>query len=253
MEQGTLSDRVCAVVGASAGIGRAIAARLATEGARVVMLARHEARLAKAAADIGRAAMPLAVDVSQPDSVRSAFGVIEARFDRLDVLVNVAGVARLTLVEEATDEDIDYVMRINLFGPIYTARAATPLMRRTGGGTIVNISSEVTTDAMPYNTLYGASKGGLNALTSMLNRELRDADIRVCLCVVGRTSGTAFSDNFTEEQWAIARQRAEQEGYYARVAGSVAMTPEQVAEALVFMVTRPPSQILDVVHIRAAR
>jgi NAD(P)-dependent dehydrogenase (short-subunit alcohol dehydrogenase family) len=217
------------------------------------MIARREARLKEAAAEVGAAATPLLMDVSDPASVRSAFAAIEASFGRLDVLINVAGVTRLTLIEDATDEDIDYVMRINLLGPIYTARAASPLMRRMGGGTIVNVSSEIGTDAMPFNTLYGASKGGLNALTSMLNRELRDAAIRVCLCVVGRTSGTAFSDNFSAEQWAIARTRAEQEGYYARVAGTTAMTPGEVADALVFMVTRPASQMMDVLHIRAAR
>jgi NAD(P)-dependent dehydrogenase (short-subunit alcohol dehydrogenase family) len=197
--------------------------------------------------------VPIVADIARPDDVRAAFTQVEQRFGQVDVLVNAAAVARLTLVEDASDEDIDYVFRTNLFGPVHTARAVVPLMRRAGGGLIINISSEATTDAMPYNTLYGVSKAGVNALTSMLGRELREANIRVCLCVLGRTSGTAFSDNYSPAQWAVAKAQAEKEGYYARVAGTVAMAPDEVAETLVFMATRPAHQTLTVVHVRASR
>jgi meso-butanediol dehydrogenase/(S,S)-butanediol dehydrogenase/diacetyl reductase len=248
-----LTGKVCAVVGASAGIGRATARRLAADGAMVVMIARGEQRLTEAAREVGPAAVPFVADTSDPQSVRATFAAIGNRFGHLDILINVAGVARLTLIEDATDDDVDYVMRTNLFGPLYTTRAAIPLMRRTAGGVIVNVSSEATTDAMPYNTLYGISKAGLNALSTLMNHELRETGIRVCLCVAGRTSGTAFADNFTPEQWAVARAAAQASGYYARVAGSVAMTPDEVADALAFVVSRPVNQMLDVVHVRASR
>ena len=250
---GDLTGQVHAVVGASAGIGKATAVALAARGATVVMMARHADRLGMAAREAGNDAVAIVTDVADPASVRHAFDTVTRRFGRLDSLLNVAGVARLRLIEDASDEDIDYVMRINLHGPIYTSRAAIPLLRRSGGGTIVNVSSEVTQDAMPYNTLYGTSKAGLNAFSAMLNRELRESRIRVCLCIAGRTSGTAFSDNFSAAEWALERARAEAEGYYQRVAGSVPMAADEVADALVFMVTRPPTQMLDVLHVRSAQ
>src|SRR6266540_143815 len=131
---GQLHGRVVVVVGASAGIGLATARRCAAEGADVVMLARGRDRLVAAAAEVGDRATAIVCDITQPDSVRAAFGQIEAKFGKLDALLNVAGVARIRRIEDATDDDIAFVVGVNLLGPIYTTRAAIPLMRAAGAG-----------------------------------------------------------------------------------------------------------------------
>jgi NAD(P)-dependent dehydrogenase (short-subunit alcohol dehydrogenase family) len=240
------------IAGASAGIGRATATRFAAAGATVVMLARGKERLAEAADSVGSSAVPIVTDVAEPDSVRAAFAEITDRLGRVDVLLNVAGVTRVRWFEDATDEDIAHVMGINLLGPMYTTRAAIPLLDAAGGGVIVNVSSEITLDAMPMMVLYGTSKAGLEAFTKTMNRELRDRGIRVCTCVVGSTI-TSFSDNFSTEDLVTAHPVWMADGYIGRVAGTQPMEAEDVAEALFFQATRPPRQMLDVMHVRAAR
>ncbi|MFC4944264.1 SDR family oxidoreductase [Pseudonocardia sp. GCM10023141] len=249
---GALAGSVCVVVGASTGIGRATAARLVADGAAVVvMMARGAARLRQAAASVGGTSVAVPVDIADPAAVRAAFAEIGERWGRVDALFNVAGVSRLGRLGELSDEDIAYVFAINLLGPIYTARAVLPLMQ-DGGGTIVNVSSEATLDAMPGGILYGTSKAGLNAFTTMMTRELRGTGIRFCLCILGHTEGTAFRDNFTGPSWERARSAMQEDGYYRRVAGAAGMSVDEVAEALAFVAARPMRQMIDVVHVRAA-
>src|SRR6476469_5955705 len=107
-----LEDRVIAVVGASAGIGLATARLCAAEGAHVVMMARGKERLEERAAEVG--AIPVVCDVADPDSVRTAFAAVDERFGKLHALLNVAGVARIRKIEDATDEDIQFVLGVSL-------------------------------------------------------------------------------------------------------------------------------------------
>lgn len=252
MQEHSVADKVVAVTGASAGLGKATAQRFVNEGAKVVMLARGRERLEQAAAEMGKPCTAIACDVSDPASVRSAFGQIDAQFGRLDVLINVAGIARVRLIEEASDEDIAAVMGTNFLGPIYTIRAAIPLMKRTGAGDIVNVSSEVTLDDMPLMTLYSSSKRGLDGLTRTLTKELRPDNIRVSLAVMGTVGETAFTENFTQADIERAFPAWEADGYLVRVAGAARpMDASTVADALLYLVTRPPGVMLDVMHIRS--
>jgi NAD(P)-dependent dehydrogenase (short-subunit alcohol dehydrogenase family) len=162
--------KVAIISGGSAGIGKAVAAKLAGEGAQVVLLARRRDRLEDAAADIGPAAIPVVADIGDPGSVRAAFDEVERRFGRVDALLNVAGAARARLIEETSDEDIAAVVGTNFLGPIYTTRAAIPLLRKAGGGDIVNVSSEITLDDMPLMTLYSSTKRALEAFTKTMTR-----------------------------------------------------------------------------------
>ena len=97
--------------------------------------------------------------------MRAAFAHDRRPLGKVDALLNVAGVARIRRIEDATDDDIAFVFGVNLLGPIYTTRAAIPLMRAAGAGDIVNVSSEITDDYMPRMVLYGASKGGLDTFS----------------------------------------------------------------------------------------
>jgi NAD(P)-dependent dehydrogenase (short-subunit alcohol dehydrogenase family) len=245
-----LEGKVIVVVGASAGIGLAAARTCAREGASVVMLARGKERLDAAAAEVGEQALPIACDIAQPDSVRAAFAMIADRHGKLDALLNVAGVARIRRIEEASDDDIAFVFGTNLLGPIYTTRAAIPLMRVAGGGDIVNVSSEITDDYMPRMVLYGASKGGLDTFSRMMVHELKVDNIRVSRYVSGSVGGTAFGDNFAEGEVEGVWEEWDASGYLTRVAGP-GMDPDWMAEAIVFAISRPRGQMIDVIHVRS--
>lgn len=242
-----LDGRVVVVVGASAGMGLAAARLCAAEGAHVVMMARGKDRLDPVAEEIG--GLPVVCDVADPESVRQAFAVVAERFGKLDVLLNVAGVARIRKIVEATDEDIAFVMGVNLLGPIYATRAAVPLMRAAGGGDIINVSSEITDDYMPSMVLYGASKGDLDTFSRMMVHELKDDRIRVANFVSGSVA-SEFGSNFTPEEIGGVWPEWEASGYLTRVAGP-GMEPEWMAEAMLFQLTRPAGQMIDSIHVRS--
>jgi NAD(P)-dependent dehydrogenase (short-subunit alcohol dehydrogenase family) len=242
-----LKGRVVAIAGASAGIGLAAATMCAAEGATLVMMARGEQRLREHAASLG--AMAVLCDISDPSSVRSAFAQIDAAHGRLDALLNVAGVARIRKIVDATDEDIAFVMGVNLLGPIYTTRSAIPLMRAAGGGDIINVSSEITGDYMPSMVLYGTSKGGLDTFSKMMVHELKNDRIRVSNFVSGSVS-SEFGTNFTPDEVAAVWPEWEASGYLTRVAGP-GMDPAWMADAMLFQLTRPAGQMIDWIHVRS--
>ena len=247
---GQLNDKVIVVVGGSAGLGLAVSKRCVDEGATVVIMARGQQRLDEVAAGLGQTAVPIVCDVAQADSVRAAFAEVDRRFGKIDALLNVAGVGRIAKIADATDDDIDFVLDINLRGPILTTRSAVPLLRKAGGGDIVNVSSEIVGDYMPFMVLYGTSKGGLDTFSRMLNHELRADKIRVSNYVSGSVGGTDFGVNFTPEGIEAALPEWLESGYMTRVAGP-GMEPEWMADAMVFVLTRPKGQMIDVVHVRS--
>jgi len=216
-----------------------------------VMLARNKDRLDRAATDIGSNALPIQTDIGDPDSVRAAFSRVDSEFGRLDALLNVAGAARVRLIEESSDEDISVVVGTNFLGPIYTTRSAIPLLKRAGGGDIINVSSEVTLDDMPLMTLYSATKRGLEGFTKTMTKELKADKIRVTLLVAGSTADTGFADNFGPGDAERGYPIWEKDGYMERVAGLEPMDQKWVAETMFFVVTRPRGQMVDVIHARS--
>jgi len=245
-----LVGKVVVVVGASAGMGLATSRRCAEDGATVVMMARGAERLEAVALEIGGQVVPVVCDITDPASVSAAFSVVEERFGRIDVLLNVAGAARIRRIEDASDDDINFVIGVNLLGPIYTTRAAIPLMRAAGGGDIVNVSSEIVQDYLPRMVLYGASKAGLDAFSRMMVHELQSENIRVTRYTSGSVADTAFSDNFADGEVEQVYAEWQESGYLTRVAGP-GMEAAWMADAIVFAITRPRGQMIDVVHVRS--
>ena len=245
-----MQGKVVVITGASSGIGLAASRAFAKLGARVVMLARSEERLGAAALAIGDAALPIATDVSDPDSVRRAFGRITAECRRLDVLVNNAGVAVLTSIEEATDEDLARTFATNLLGPVHMTRSAIPLLRAGGGGDIINISSESTMMPFPFLALYAASKGGLETFGRAAQSELKPIGVRVSTVVCGATE-TEFGRDWNPKVTMRFLQAAQESGHLAFASAGRPMDPNDVADALVYVVTRPPHQTIDVMHVRS--
>ena len=165
-EVGRLGGRVALVSGAASGIGAAVAARLAEEGATVV------------GGDVSPVAGGLRCDVTDADACRAAVDEVVDRHGRLDILANVAGVGLSRHSEEMTPAEWRAVIDVNLTGTFLLCRAALAPLRRTRG-TIVNMASVAGLRATPYHAAYCASKGGVIMLTKSLALELAGAGVRV--------------------------------------------------------------------------
>lgn len=253
---GLLQGKVAAITGATSGSGRAIAKRFAAEGANVVLLARGEQRLKEVATEIGEPAMGIPTDIGDPDSVRAAFAAIEERHGHLDILINNAAVYRPCELELLSDAEIMQQVLTNFVGPIHTCRAAIPLMRKAGGGDIVNTSSESTLDPFPMLSIYVATKAALEALSHVLRLEVEPQGIRVTTLV----QGAALGEGGGSTDWAWdpvhaekAGQAWEKGGYLSRIMSSHGdgQTVEQIADVHVYLVTRPVGQKLEVVRVRS--
>jgi NAD(P)-dependent dehydrogenase (short-subunit alcohol dehydrogenase family) len=177
----TENKKAALVTGAARGIGLAIAKKFLAEGWRVALLDIEGELLRGAVAALGDADNTLALhcDVSDAEAVAGAVAETEARFGRLDALVNNAGVAVFAPLLETSDDDWNRVLAVNLTGPFLCTKAAAPLMREHGGGAIVNITSISGLRASTLRSAYGTSKAGLAHLTKQLAVELAALGIRV--------------------------------------------------------------------------
>jgi NAD(P)-dependent dehydrogenase (short-subunit alcohol dehydrogenase family) len=170
------------VTGAASGIGRATAERLAAEGARVALLDVQEGALREVEGAIGAAgseALAIPCDVSSEHEVQAAVKDAIARFGRLHVLCNLAGILRFQHTHEASLDDWNRILAVNLTGTFLTCREAIPHMVAQKGGSIVNMSSTAAIQAHPWTAAYTASKGGVLALTYELAIEYGRQGVRV--------------------------------------------------------------------------
>ncbi len=177
--------------------------------------------------------------------MRDAFAAVGTQFGKVDALVNNAGIIGMSLLGDADDDHVISQVEANLLGPMWCSRAAIPLLQAAGGGDIVNISSRAVELARPSLSVYAATKGGLEAFTRTLAAELRPEGIRVSSIRVGPTASEPTPASDTEvssvtDDW-VAR------------GGPAPETPapvESVAEAVLFMISRPrswrvPSLVVD--------
>ncbi len=194
------SGQVVLVTGASRGIGRAIAGTFAQAGARVALTARSADQLEEVAAEIGtESALVLPADVAQQDQVEGVVQSIVDTWQRLDVLVNNAGLIDFAPVDRIEPEAWDRVIAANLTGPYLCSRAVAPVMEGQGSGRIINITSvSAQTGGVSGGVNYTASKGGLAAMTKTLARDLAPAGVTVNSISPGQID--ADPDLLTPEQ-----------------------------------------------------
>lgn len=194
-----LAGKHALITGAGSGIGRAIALRLAGEGAVVTILeARAEAGKETAAEirEAGAVAHVIEGDVSNTESMRAAF----AQLDRLDVLVNNAGISHIGNVLNTTPEDLDRVYSVNVKGVYHGLHFGVPKLIASGGGAIVNLASIVSKIALPDRFAYGMSKGAVLTMTLSVARDFIDRGIR-CNCVCPARVHTPFVDGFLAKNY----------------------------------------------------
>lgn len=179
---GKLDGKVAAITGASSGIGEATAEALAREGAAVALIARRHDRLVELADRVekeGGRALPLELDVSDHGKVEAAFGEIAGELGGLNILVNNAGVMLLGTVEGWDVADWRRMVDVNVLGLLYCTREALPLIRDSGGGHIVNISSVAGRTASFGSAVYNLTKWGVTGFSEALRQEALNSGIRV--------------------------------------------------------------------------
>jgi short-subunit dehydrogenase len=185
-----LGNRVVVVTGASAGIGAALVRQLAQRGAHVVLTARRLERLQALVTELApfpgeRLALP--GDIQDEAFCRALIGETVARFGRIDVLVNNAGLGHKSDLAEMPADDARTLIGTNLYGLLFASQAAIAAMRRQGHGQIINVSSIVGQRPLPNNALYTASKTAVNFVSRALRMELRHTPLIITSVYPGRT------------------------------------------------------------------
>ncbi len=197
----TNSNKVALVTGASRGIGAAIAERLGREGFTVVVNYSGSADLAEALVRkieaAGGRALAAKADVSDAGAVQRMFDAAEAAFGGVDVLVNNAGIMALSNIADTDDASFDRQISVNLKGSFNTLREAAKRLRT--GGRIVNFSSSVVGLLQPGYGVYAATKAAVEALTSVLAKELRGRNITVNAVAPGPTATDLFLNGKSPE------------------------------------------------------
>lgn len=174
-----IEGKVILITGASSGIGAATARAAAAAGARVVLIARREDRLAALAEEIGEAALAIRADVTDAARVRDAVAAAVEAFGGIDVVVNNAGQAMIGTIENIDIEDYRAIVDLNLVAPLIVMQETIPVLRSRPGSSIINVSSGVTLMAMPGSSTYSSSKAGLNQLSAVARNELQPDGITV--------------------------------------------------------------------------
>jgi NAD(P)-dependent dehydrogenase (short-subunit alcohol dehydrogenase family) len=199
-----LNRKVAIVTGGTKGIGRGIAAALARAGTDICISARHEQEIEAAVADlseIGEGRVTGAVcDVRDYDEVKALFDHTVMEFGGVDILINNAGIGIFVPVEEMSPEDFRAVLETNLFGVFYCCHEAIPLLKKRGGGYIINISSLAGTNAHPQMAAYNASKFGLNGFSEALMQEVRHDGIKVSYIMPGSVNTEFGGDEASDSK-----------------------------------------------------
>ncbi len=241
---GALQDRIALVVGASSGLGEAAALALAEAGAHVAVAARRADRLTSLIERIearGREALVLPGDATDEATAKGWIRETVARFGRLDILVNSAGIIRPGRIAEADLDEWRYVIDVNLMASLYTCHAALAPMLAQGSGDIINISSTAGRRSTGAFAPYATSKFGLNGLTEALRQQVGGQGVRVCVIEPGATTTEVAESVEDPEVRARLHDHVHKEG---------AMMPEDVAAAIVFVASLPPRANVSELLIR---
>ena len=232
----TLSGRVALVTGASQGIGRACALKLAQSGASVALAARGQEKLLALAAEItaaGGKASAFPLDVSDEEQIKSAFKAVIAQIGKIDILVNNAGITRDQLVMRMKRADWDAVLNTNLTSAYLCTQQAIGSMLKQRWGRIVNVASIFGQTGQAGQANYAASKAGLIGLTMAIAREVSSRNI-TCNAVAPGFIETAMTSGLAED----FKQNAVKMIPLGRVG-----TPEDVANAVAFLASDEASYI----------
>lgn len=230
-----MKDSVVLITGASAGIGESCAVKFAEAGARVIVTARRKERLDKLAGELTKKyrtdVLPIALDVRDHKAVDRVISGLPGKWEAVDVLVNNAGLSRgLDKLHEGKIEDWEEMIDTNIKGLLYVSRAVVPGMVARGKGTIINLGSIAGHEVYPRGNVYCATKFAVDALTRGLRADLVDTPVRVCTVDPG----------LVETEFSMVRFRGDKERARKVYENITPLSPDDIAEAVLFCATRPP-------------
>jgi NADP-dependent 3-hydroxy acid dehydrogenase YdfG len=236
--------KVVAITGASSGIGQATALRLARRGARLVLGARRDDRLAALTARItaaGGAAVFVRTDVRRRADLEGLAGLAVERFGRLDVLVSNAGVGPISPLDDLRVEDWEAMIDVHLKGVLYGIAAALPVFRRQGSGHFVHTASTAAYRTVPSQSVYSATKMAVRAVSEGLRQEAGDK-LRV----------TIVSPGFVRTDFAEAAPDAAVRAGLLASRDAFAIAPDAIARAITFAIEQPADVDVSEIVVRPA-
>ncbi len=225
-----MSTRSAFVTGASRGIGRAIALTLAQTGTRIVVASNEPENNDKVVAEIAAAggqAIPVFLDLTSPDSIKTAFAQALEQCGRIDILVNNAGVTKDASILRMKKDAWDLVLGINLTGAFLATQQVLPGMIKEHWGRIVNIASVVGQAGSPGQANYVSSKAGIIGLTKSLAQEVGSRSITV----------NAVAPGYIETDMTAVLPQQLKDAYLAKIPLGRAGTPDDIAKAVKFLVS----------------
>lgn len=240
----TLEGKIALVTGASSGIGAAIAFALAEAGATVAVAARRTDRLeglVQRIEAIGGTALALPGDMAREEDAKGVVEATVARFGRIDILINSAGIMSSGGMENADLAHYRQTIDINLMGTVYCCAAAVPHMLKQGVGDIINISSLAGRKGGPMTSSYSASKHAVNAMTDGLRQEVGNRNIRVSIFMPGATR-SEVGNSIPDPQW--------REAIKAHVSKDGVVEAEESASVVVFMLSMPRNVNISEISVR---
>ncbi|WP_410615789.1 SDR family oxidoreductase [Amycolatopsis sp. lyj-109] len=236
-----MTQQTVFVTGASAGFGDAIARRFVAEGARVIAVARSVDKLEKLAGELGDAVLPVQLDVSDPEAVKSAIAGLPQKWTEVDVLVNNAGLAKgLEPAHRADLTDWDEMIATNVRGLVHVTRALLPGMVERGRGHVINLGSIAGTYPYPGGNVYGATKAFVHQFSLNLRSDLHGTGVRVTNIEPGMVGGTDFSKVRFDGDQAKADKVYE---------GTTPLTADDVAESVYWTASRPKHVNINVIEL----
>jgi len=239
----TIENKIITITGASRGIGRATAIRLASRGAKLVLGARSGSEIGDLAAEIesagGEAAWRV-TDVTTRADLGSLVDLACTRFGRLDVIVNNAGIGPISRFDALKVEDWDAMIDVNLKGTLYGIAAALPIFSRQNGGHIVNVLSTAGIKIVPTMGVYAATKNAVRTATEALRQE-NVRNLRVTEVSPGFID-TSFADSaITDPDIRAAIRKRKEE---------VAISPDAIARAIAFAIEQPDDVEIGSIVVR---
>jgi serine 3-dehydrogenase len=244
-----LKKKTVLITGASSGIGFACAHAFAREGARLILAARRKQRIDALAKELkakhGTEVYAIQLDVRKQPDVETTVKSLPKEWQEIEVLLNNAGLSRgLDKLYEGKLEDWEEMIDTNVKGLLYVSRAVIPGMVARGHGTIINIGSIAGHEVYPGGNVYCASKYAVDAITRGLRMDLVDTPIRVCTVDPG----------LVQTEFSIVRFRGNDERAKNVYKGLQPLTPEDIADAVVYCASRPPHvQIAEMIVLPTAQ
>lgn len=240
--ENTMSNKVVVITGASSGIGEAIALRLASMGAYVVLGARRTDRLGQLVNRIvasGGRAVYIATDVTRREDLVELVRLACETYGRLDVIINNAGISHLSRMDELQVEDWIEMIDVNLKGTLYGIAAALPVFKQQGSGHVINILSTSGIKILPTQAVYAGTKNAVRTISEALRQESS-----------GKYRVTGISPGFVQTELADNIKDPDIKAAIKEKAARIAISPDAIAEAVAYAISQPDNVDVGDIVIR---